>query len=323
MRRDLPPAVRLGGFAALLTAVLAGAYGVGAAAAPAVSPPAPSPEHPAHKATAASSGPVASAGLLPGLSVSQDGWTLRPVSDVLPAGSAVPFAFRITGPDGEPLTTYSRTHERDLHLVAVRRDLTAFQHVHPTLQDGVWTVPLDLSAPGSYRVLADFAPAGGAGVTLGADVSVGGTFSPVPLPAPAAAVVVDGYEVSLSGATPAVGETELVFTVRRDGRPARLEPYLGAFGHLVALRVGDLAYLHTHPGQDAAPGETGGPDVAFATVFPTAGSYRLHLDFQVDGRVHTAAFTVAVPEPPPAGPGDAAPPGSSEPADHAATPHEH
>ena len=26
-----------------------------------------------------------------------------------------------------------------------------------------------------------------------------------------------------------------------------MEPYLGAKGHLVALREGDLAYLHIHP----------------------------------------------------------------------------
>lgn len=32
-----------------------------------------------------------------------------------------------------------------------------------------------------------------------------------------------------------------------------LKPYVGAFGHLVALRAGDLAYLHVHP--DGAPGD--------------------------------------------------------------------
>ncbi len=72
-----------------------------------------------------------------------------------------------------------------------------------------------------------------------------------------------------------------------------LEPYLGAFGHLVALRDGDLAYLHAHPeGAEAAPGEVSGPTVAFAVEAPTAGRYLLYLDFQVDGQVRTAAFTV-------------------------------
>jgi hypothetical protein len=73
-----------------------------------------------------------------------------------------------------------------------------------------------------------------------------------------------------------------------------LQPYLGAFGHLVSLRDGDLAYLHTHPAAEAHDGDRGGPTVAFATEFPTAGSYRLFLDFKADGKVHTAEFTVTV-----------------------------
>ena len=91
-------------------------------------------------------------------------------------------------------------------------------------------------------------------------------------------------------------ETGLTFTVSRGGAPVTgLQPYLGAFGHLVSLRAGDLAYLHTHPETEAHDGATGGPDVRFATTFPTAGAYRLFLDFQVDGVVRTAAFTVVVP----------------------------
>ena len=32
----------------------------------------------------------------------------------------------------------------------------------------------------------------------------------------------------------------------------------------------------------------------FMATFPTAGNYRLFLQFQTDGRVHTAAFTQEV-----------------------------
>ena len=65
------------------------------------------------------------------------------------------------------------------------------------------------------------------------------------------------------------------------------EPYLGAGGHLVALREGDLAFLHVHPTSD-------GDGVGFAATFPTAGRYRLFLQFKHDGRVHTVAFTQEV-----------------------------
>jgi hypothetical protein len=67
------------------------------------------------------------------------------------------------------------------------------------------------------------------------------------------------------------------------------EPYLGARGHLVALRQGDLAYLHVHPLDEAAAGA-----ITFATDFPTAGKYRLFLQFKHRGQVHTAAFTQEV-----------------------------
>jgi hypothetical protein len=217
----------------------------------------------------------------------------------MPSSPATPFGFTVTGPDGRAMTDgYGLSHEKELHLIAVRRDLSGFQHVHPTRDAaGTWSVALDLTAAGSWRVFADFAPAAlGRGITLGADISVAGAFEPVPLPEPTTSTIVDGYQVDLTG-TATVGTSDLVFTVTRAGTPVTdLEPYLGAFGHLVTLRVGDLAYLHTHPGQDAHAGDHGGPAVRFESSFPTSGSYRLFLDFQTGGAVHTAEFTVVVPD---------------------------
>ncbi|MGH8828486.1 MAG: hypothetical protein ACRDVZ_13015, partial [Jiangellaceae bacterium] len=133
-------------------------------------------------------------------------------------------------------------------------------------------------------------------LTLGTDVTVAGEFAPVPLPAAGSSSSVDGYEVTLQGTPTADSESELAFSVTKDGAPVHdLEPYLGAFGHLVSLRTGDLAYLHTHPAEEAHAGEQGGPDVEFSAEFPTAGTYRLFLDFQHGGSVHTAEFTVTVP----------------------------
>ncbi|MGY5766030.1 hypothetical protein ACXET9_12610 [Brachybacterium sp. DNPG3] len=105
---------------------------------------------------------------------------------------------------------------------------------------------------------------------------------------------VDGYTVALEGELTAGSPSDLTVTVERDGEPVTaLEPYLGAFGHLVALREDDLAYLRIHPTGDApAAGETGGPEIGFRTEAPTAGRYLLHLDFQVDGEVRTAQFAV-------------------------------
>jgi hypothetical protein len=80
----------------------------------------------------------------------------------------------------------------------------------------------------------------------------------------------------------------LTTRIELDGRPVTdLEPYLGAFGHLVAIRAGDLGYLHVHP-EEGAPG----PGIDFATAFPEPATYRLFLDFQHRGVVRTAAFTI-------------------------------
>jgi hypothetical protein len=70
--------------------------------------------------------------------------------------------------------------------------------------------------------------------------------------------------------------------VTRGGAPVKVDDYLGAKGHLVALRSGDLAFLHVHPDAER---------LRFASTFPSAGRYRLFLQFKVDNRVHTAAFT--------------------------------
>jgi hypothetical protein len=81
--------------------------------------------------------------------------------------------------------------------------------------------------------------------------------------------------------------TKLTFTVTRAGRPVTdLQPYLEARGHLVALRAGDLAYLHVHPMESRERGR-----IAFAAHYPSAGRYRLFLQFKAAGRVHTAALT--------------------------------
>jgi hypothetical protein len=303
--RSLRPATTLALYAGCLAAVLVAALGVGRAVGPVVDGTATTASSHDETGGGDMTGHDESShdagGALPGLAVSDAGYTLRLGAVTAPAGPSVPLSFVVDRVDGSPLTSYVETHTKELHLVVVRRDLTTFQHVHPTrAADGTWSVPLDLTAPGTYRILADFQPRGlGRPLTLGADLAVDGDVTTAPLPAPVAtADAGDGHTVTLSG-TPRAGlESELRMTVARDGREVTdLQPYLGAFGHLVALRTGDLAYLHVHPAgdHDVSDGSTGGPDIAFMTTFPTPGTYRLFLDVKVGGAVRTAAFTVAVP----------------------------
>ncbi|HEY3016603.1 MAG TPA: hypothetical protein VGJ41_15920 [Nocardioides sp.] len=229
-----------------------------------------------------------------GLSATQDGYTLRLQGFSRAAGSGRRLGFSIIGPNGKPVTAYDTVHEKKLHLIVVRRDLTGFQHVHPVLdaKTGAWAVRVDLE-PGIWRVYADFQPTGADALVLGTDLQVPGKYRPASLGGDSLVDRTDGYVVRLTG-NPAAGEaTTLTLRVSRNGKPVSdLQPYLGAYGHLVAIKADDLSYLHVHPEDGPA-----GPEIAFHVEVSDAGAYRFFLDFRHGGRVHTAQFTVRVEQP--------------------------
>ncbi|ADB30163.1 hypothetical protein Kfla_1059 [Kribbella flavida DSM 17836] len=325
--------VRLGAFAGVLALAFAGTFALGSAIDP-IAAADPAQETPGmagmeQPAAGHGEGHGDAAGQPPGLAVSQSGYTLVPATTFFQSSQQTALRFTIQGPDGKPVTQYTKTHEKDLHLIVVRRDLSGFHHLHPTMDaTGTWSIPFTFTAGGTWRLYADFQPAAlDETLTLGTDVNVSGLYIPVPLNDPASATTVDGYDVTLAGTPQAGKESELTFAVSKDGKPVTdLQPYLGAFGHLVSLRSGDLAYLHNHPAEHADAGTKGGPQITFGTTFPTAGTYSLYLDFQHAGAVRTAEFTVRVgtdgtaivpPTPQPSHPGKSSSPG------HGETPHGH
>jgi hypothetical protein len=269
----MSPASRLAVFGAALVAIVGLGAGLGAAVGPHVDPPEPEAPAPVGQ------GAVAAA----------RGYRLVPAAtDLDPHGG--PFRFAIEDQDGEPILGFTPTHERDLHLIVVNRELTDFHHVHPTLgADGTWSVDLPALDAGSYRAVADFQVDDGPRLALGTDLTVAGQYRPTALDEPTPIAVTDGYEVELTTERHDTGEVTAELTVRRDGQLVTdLEPYLGAKGHLVAMRSGDLAYAHVHPveGDDDAPGV-----VTFDAELSSAGRYGLFFDFKHEGAVHTASFT--------------------------------
>ncbi|GAA5018960.1 hypothetical protein [Streptomyces siamensis] len=293
--------LRIAVFAAALAATFGTAYGVGGAV-DAVSPEPKGSAHDGHEGAAGTGreehggGPAATGP--GGLEVSRNGYTLDLRTPRVEAGEKAALRFAVVQDGtGRNVTAYQREHGKELHLILASRDLTVYRHLHPTrAADGTWSTPVELPEAGDYRVFADFRPEGGEALTLGADLAASGTYEPAELPHRGATAEVDGYEVTLGGTLEPGRAGELTLTVAKDGAPVRdLQPYLGSYGHLVALRSGDLAYLHVHPNGEPGDGRTRpGPEVSFTATAPSAGAYRLFLDFRHDGKVRTAAFTVHV-----------------------------
>lgn len=284
-------AVKVAGFAGILVIAGAAAFGVGRAVGPADSTT-------NHEHSEAAIEMAQEMNTQPGgLAATENGYTLSLDRPIAERSGAAPVSFRILDATGSPVTRFETEHDKELHLIVVRRDLGGYQHLHPTLDaGGTWSTNVDLSAAGDYKVFADFVPAGGAATTLGTDLAVGGDFRPQPLPVASTIAQVDGYTITMAADVAAQTGSMVGFTISRDGRPVTdLQPYLGAYGHLVALRSSDLAYLHVHPSGAPGDGRTAaGPEVAFHMAAPSAGAYRLFLDFKHAGTVHTAEFTIDV-----------------------------
>jgi hypothetical protein len=262
---------KLAGFAAVLVAVFAVATAAGSAIGPDREDDAEPPPHGGEMAEHEAADPIR------GLATSEEGLTLALDRTALARGEQAELSFTIEDRNGR-VTHFEVTHEKRMHVIVVRRDGTGFQHLHPALgADGAWRTPISLKDAGSYRVYADFSRNGEAH-TLGADLTVDGDATYAPFPRRTTVDETDGYRVGLKPDGDA-----LEFEITKDGKPVTTEPYLGAGGHLVALREGDLAFLHVHPEDGDTP--------RFETDLDPDSRYHLYLQFKHAGAVHTAEFT--------------------------------
>jgi hypothetical protein len=254
-------------------------------------------------ASGPSSSPPNSTQLSLGLVSSSEGYTFQSMIDTIPAGAANPYSFVITGPDGKPVTasSYILFETKLLHFYAIRADLTGFNHIHPALEpDGTWTTtaaePLRLE-PGPYRVFIQFEARDAQGLihslVLSRPLQVTGTYSPVPVPPPSNTAQVDGYTVTISPPS-STGAMVAHFTLK--GTPVNdLKPYLDSWAHLSAFQEGTLGFGHLHPLETPqSPDQLGGPDLTFHAHF-SSGTFRVFLQFQTAGVLHTAAFTLLYP----------------------------
>ncbi|MFD5793430.1 hypothetical protein ACFWIO_07800 [Streptomyces diastatochromogenes] len=234
-----------------------------------------------------------------GLADTEDGYRLTSSDSTLAAGRQTTYRFAVTGPDGKPVTGFALDQTKRMHFYAIRSDLTGFQHIHPTMaSDGTWTAGLSSLASGSWRMFASFTPDSGSGkgkdFVLSRTVTVPGSAARTRLPAAADSTTVDGYTVTVAGKPMAGMAHPLTVRITEGGKPVTdLQPYLDTYAHLTAFHEGDAAFAHLHP-TTKVDGDHGGPDLSFHAELPTAGNWRLFLQFQTGGELHTAALTLRV-----------------------------
>jgi len=208
---------------------------------------------------------------------------------------------------GETVGNLLVVHEHLLHLIIVTEDLSFFDHVHPVRQaDGSFTLDYKFPHGGSFLLFADITPSGERAQVFRLPVTVTGKNPPstkISL-SPTLAREIGPYHVEMivqPRTLVAERETQLAFRLELDGKPVTdLNPYIGAMGHCVIISEDTQCYLHSHPQQFVAallPNAHGGPEVAFHTMFPKPGRYKVWGQFKRGDNIIVADFVVDVERP--------------------------
>jgi hypothetical protein len=203
----------------------------------------------------------------------------------------VAMKFVVRTPDsGKEVDKFELIHERLFHLFLISEDLKFFAHEHPNPEpDGSFTFSTSLPSGGAYRVLCDFYPAGGTPQMIAKTVVLPGRAPKVDLEEDTAPKAGRNLEVTMTAepSRPIAGQKTMLFFHLNptDG----LEPYLGAWGHMLAASADLIDLMHSHPAW-----EEGGPKIQFNLIFPRPGMHRIWVQFQRRGIVNTVAFNVPV-----------------------------
>ena len=237
-----------------------------------------------------------------GLSETERGYRLVPDRVPTRTGADQPLEFRVVGPERTAVTDFEVIATKRLHFFVIRDDMSYFQHVHPTASSGVWRTEVDIPDGGAYRMYAEFVPPGSTDVmhpvVLGRTFVVPGDTRFIPLPEPAATARAGDLTVTRAdgaGPVPRHDLTTLTFEVTGpDGEPAELEPYLGSYAHVSAFNALTLSVTHLHPTEPATPGADPPDRLTVRARFAERGEHRVFVEFQVDGEVYSALFTLFV-----------------------------
>ncbi|MGE8206956.1 hypothetical protein ACQKP0_20810 [Heyndrickxia sp. NPDC080065] len=215
------------------------------------------------------------------------------------ANEDVPITIRIMDKNNKLIKKFATVNEKKMHMIVVSKDLSYFDHIHPTLKDnGEFDITTQFPAGGDYRMYAEITPEGASEYSIEDHlINIQGDIpkaEPI-VPDKDFTKVIDGKKVTLSfdDKLQSKKNIHMTFTISdaNTKKPITdLQPYLGAMGHAVAIDKDLKHFLHIHP----IYSQTTGPDVTFMTYFPEKGIYRVWGQFNIDGNILTIPFTVEV-----------------------------
>jgi hypothetical protein len=214
----------------------------------------------------------------------------------IPANADLTLEFRVLDPaTRKPVTRFEVIHEKLFHLFLVSQDLEYFSHEHPELlRSGWFRLRTRLPKPGSYRLLADFDPSGGTPQLAARTFSTAGYVEPLESVIPRLAPDLNPkqgnnlrVELKLEPEEPIAGKKTMLFF--QVSPAAGLEPYLGAWAHLLGASDDLIETMHSHPFL-----ADGGPQLQFNLFFPRPAMYRVWIQLQRSGVVNTTSFTIPV-----------------------------
>lgn len=226
------------------------------------------------------------------------------VDPVLPrAGVLTRLTFGLTDPRTQtPVRGFEVVHEKLYHVFVVSQDLSFFLHTHPERQPNEdFRLDVRFPKPGMYRVLSDFYPSGGTPQLVTSTVIVPGpgvSLESPRIPASVAPKASENARAELELVPKRVVAREKTALVLRLTPNQGLEPYLGAWGHLLAASADLIDMVHEHPVLEDGDSRNASRALRFDLFFPREGVYRVWMQFQRLGVVNTVAFDVPVEESP-------------------------
>ena len=229
-------------------------------------------------------------------------------ADATPIQAGKPVRFRLTAKDahGESIREFEYVHERPIHFLVASDDLAEFDHIHPELApDDSYQVTHTFAHGGRYRIWADYSLPGEAPYVDEFDLRVAG-----PARASRKLAASRGLEaeagslrVRLAPSQPLRAGADIPVTLKLAGSIQTLEPYLGAWAHVIVIGKDPRTFQHAHPVETATvltPVHThaaAGPppdEIHIVASFPSPGLYKLWAQFQQGGKVLTVPFVLSV-----------------------------